>query len=108
MSKGAPSLRGAGWLRNILFRVGGPVCRWLFRLRVEGYEHVPQSGAAIIAANHLSFFDSVVLALAVPRRLSFVGKAWDMKADEMHAKDGRLSQSQLKDLEMALGRTVGR
>jgi len=40
--------------------------------------------------------------------LSFVGKAWDMKADEMHAKDGRLSQSQLKDLEMALGRTVGR
>ena len=35
----------------------------------------PAAGAAIIAANHLSFFDSVVLALAVPRRLSFVGKA---------------------------------
>ena len=47
----------------------------MFRLRVEGHEHLPTAGAAIIAANHLSFFDSVALALAVPRPLSFVGKA---------------------------------
>jgi 1-acyl-sn-glycerol-3-phosphate acyltransferase len=62
-------------LRQVLFRGGGPTCRRLCRLRVEGDEHIPQVGAAIIAANHLSFFDSVVLALAVPRPLSFVGKA---------------------------------
>ena len=49
--------------------------RRLFRLRVEGLEHLPEHGAAIIAANHVSFFDSVALALAVPRPLSFVGKA---------------------------------
>jgi 1-acyl-sn-glycerol-3-phosphate acyltransferase len=42
---------------------------------VEGNEHVPRDGAAIIAANHLSFFDSVALAMAVPRRVSFVGKS---------------------------------
>jgi len=42
---------------------------------VEGLEHLPEHGAAIIAANHVSFFDSVALALAVPRPLSFVGKA---------------------------------
>ena len=65
----------SGWLRHVLFAVGGPLCRRLFRLRVEGDEHLPPTGAAIIAANHLSFFDSVVLALAVPRPLSFVGKA---------------------------------
>ena len=65
----------SGWLPRVLFGVAGPVCRRLFRLRVEGGEHLPAVGAAIIAANHLSFFDSVVLALAVPRRLSFVGKA---------------------------------
>ncbi len=65
----------SGWLRPVLFRVGGPMCRCLFRLRVEGDEHLPAAGAAIIAANHLSFFDSIALALAVPRPLRFVGKA---------------------------------
>jgi len=38
--------------------------------------------------------------------LGYVSKAWDMKADEMKAKDGKLTQAQLKDLEMALGRMV--
>ena len=68
-------VRRSGWVPRVIFGVAGPVCRRLFRLRVEGGEHLPVSGAAIIAANHLSFFDSVVLALAVPRPLSFVGKA---------------------------------
>src|SRR5690349_15293955 len=67
--------RRSGWLQRVLFGLGGPACRRLFRLRIEGHAHVPASGAAIIAANHLSFFDSVALALAVPRPLSFVGKA---------------------------------
>lgn len=62
-------------LRTVLFHVGGPLCRRLFRLHVEGTEHLPTAGAAIIAANHLSFFDSVALALAVRRPLKFVGKA---------------------------------
>ena len=38
--------------------------------------------------------------------LGYVSTAWDMKADEMKAKDGKLTQAQLKDLEMALGRMV--
>jgi 1-acyl-sn-glycerol-3-phosphate acyltransferase len=67
-----PQLR---WLRGVVVRLCGPMFRGLFRLRVEGTEHVPPSGAAIIAANHLSFFDSIVLTLAVPRPLRFVGKA---------------------------------
>ena len=75
MSIAARATRRPGWLPRVLFGVGGPLCRRLFRVRVEGDEHLPTAGAAIIAANHLSFFDSVVLALAVPRRLSFVGKA---------------------------------
>jgi 1-acyl-sn-glycerol-3-phosphate acyltransferase len=68
-------LQRSDWLRRVLFHVGGPVCRRLFRVRVEGDEHLPTAGGAIIAANHLSFFDSVALALAVPRPISFVGKA---------------------------------
>ena len=75
MSIDARVTERSGWSRRVMFGVAGPVCRPLFRLRVEGREHLPAAGAAIIAANHLSFFDSVVLALAVPRPLSFVGKA---------------------------------
>ena len=41
---------------------------------VEGAQHLPATGPAIIAANHLSFFDHVALVLSVGRRLSFVGK----------------------------------
>ena len=63
------------WPGALLVAVGGPIARRLFRLRVEGDEHLPATGPAIIAANHLSFFDHVALVLCVGRRLSFVGKA---------------------------------
>jgi 1-acyl-sn-glycerol-3-phosphate acyltransferase len=61
--------------RSALLAIASPVLRRLCRLRVEGEQHLPDAGPAIIAANHLSFFDSVALIVAVPRRLSFVGKA---------------------------------
>jgi 1-acyl-sn-glycerol-3-phosphate acyltransferase len=47
----------------------------LWPVRVEGLDAVPSRGPAILAANHLSFFDSVVLVLAAPRPLAFVGKS---------------------------------
>lgn len=46
----------------------------LFALRVEGGEHIPASGAAIIAANHVSYFDPVIVALAVRRPVHFMAK----------------------------------
>jgi 1-acyl-sn-glycerol-3-phosphate acyltransferase len=56
-----------------------PLLRLLFSLwyrpRVEGLRHVPPRGAVIIAGNHLSFYDSVVLPLVVPRRVVFLAKA---------------------------------
>ena len=36
---------------------------------------MPASGPAIIAANHISFFDSVALLMAVRRPITFVGKS---------------------------------
>ena len=62
------------WPRVVVVAVVGPLARRVFRLRVEGDEHLPATGPAIIAANHLSFFDHVALVLSVGRRLSFVGK----------------------------------
>ena len=40
--------------------------------------------------------------------LDYVGSAWDMKAAEMQSTDGKLTKGQLRDLEILLGRTIGR
>lgn len=52
-----------------------PILRFFFRIRVEGLEHVPASGPAILASNHVSFCDSIFLPLMLRRRLTFVAKA---------------------------------
>jgi len=52
----------------------GPWLRLLFRPWVEGVEHVPDKGPAIIASNHLSFSDSIFMPLMVPRRVTFLAK----------------------------------
>ena len=52
-----------------------PILRLLFRPWVEGAEHIPADGAAILASNHLSFSDSIFLPLVVPRRVTFLAKS---------------------------------
>ena len=44
----------------------------VYRLRTEGIEHVPQEGAAVLVANHVSFVDAVVIMGASPRPIRFV------------------------------------
>ena len=53
----------------------GPVLRLIFRPRVEGEEHVPEIGPAILASNHLSYADWLFMPLTLPRRVTFVAKA---------------------------------
>lgn len=53
----------------------GPWLRVLFRPWVEGLEHVPTKGPAILASNHLSFSDSFFLPLVVPRHITFLAKS---------------------------------
>lgn len=53
----------------------GPVLRLLFRPWVEGIEHIPKEGPAILASNHLSFSDSIFLPLVVDRRVTFLAKS---------------------------------
>ena len=59
----------------VLKAVLTPVLRFLFRVRVEGADNVPPSGAAILAGNHLSFSDSIFLPMVLRRRITFVAKA---------------------------------
>jgi 1-acyl-sn-glycerol-3-phosphate acyltransferase len=52
-----------------------PVIRTWFRLRLEGHEHLPEAGPVILASNHRSNMDPVVLASAVKRPVAFMAKA---------------------------------
>jgi 1-acyl-sn-glycerol-3-phosphate acyltransferase len=52
-----------------------PILRTLFRPWIEGGDHIPADGGAILASNHLSFSDSIFLPLVVPRRITFLAKA---------------------------------
>jgi 1-acyl-sn-glycerol-3-phosphate acyltransferase len=45
------------------------------RPQVTGLHNVPRRGPVIIASNHLSFIDSIILPLVVPRHVTFIAKA---------------------------------
>jgi 1-acyl-sn-glycerol-3-phosphate acyltransferase len=46
--------------------------RCIYRFKVRGDEHIPTTGAAILACNHVSFVDAVLLMAASPRPIYFV------------------------------------
>lgn len=56
---------------NVWWRVGSAITavlmHLLFGVRVRGVEHVPPSGPAILAFNHVSVLDGPVLAIATAR-----------------------------------------
>jgi 1-acyl-sn-glycerol-3-phosphate acyltransferase len=52
-----------------------PVRHGLVRLTVQHAENLPASGPAIVVANHVSFFDSVLLMFGLPRPVALLGKA---------------------------------
>ena len=60
------------FLKHILI---GPWLKVLFRPWVEGGEHIPASGPAILASNHLSFSDSFLFPLMVHRHITFLAKS---------------------------------
>jgi 1-acyl-sn-glycerol-3-phosphate acyltransferase len=53
----------------------GPVVKLVFRPEVRGAEHVPATGAAILASNHLSAADWIFMPLSLKRRVTFLAKA---------------------------------
>jgi 1-acyl-sn-glycerol-3-phosphate acyltransferase len=57
--------------------VSVPIVRGLYRLRVEGLDHLPRNGGYVLAANHTSNFDPWPLGLPLwPRRqLRFMAKS---------------------------------
>ncbi len=51
-----------------------PLLKIFFRIDLTGTEHVPPTGAAILASNHLSVSDSVFLPASLERPVVFLAK----------------------------------
>lgn len=60
------------FLKNFVL---GPILQLIFRPWIRGKHHVPKSGGAILASNHLSFSDSIFLPLKVSRPVTFLAKS---------------------------------
>jgi len=45
---------------------------FIYRFKVQGDEHIPTEGAAILVCNHVSFIDAVLLMAASPRPIRFI------------------------------------
>ncbi len=50
------------------------IVRCFCSVHVAGKENIPEKGGFILASNHLSFLDPVVLACVCPRKLNFMAK----------------------------------
>lgn len=47
----------------------------LLRPQVTGRGNIPRRGAVILASNHLSFIDSLIIPIVAPRHVTFLAKA---------------------------------
>ncbi|MEZ5253529.1 MAG: lysophospholipid acyltransferase family protein [Microthrixaceae bacterium] len=65
----------AGRLQPLFRAVLTPGFRFLWRVRTEGLENIPEHGPAILAPNHTSVLDSFFVPLVLKRRMTYVGKA---------------------------------
>jgi 1-acyl-sn-glycerol-3-phosphate acyltransferase len=66
---------GVNVLSTVMRHVVAPVARLVYRPTVEGLENIPGDGPVIIASNHLSFVDSIIIPMVVPRQMYFLAKA---------------------------------
>jgi 1-acyl-sn-glycerol-3-phosphate acyltransferase len=84
-------------LYDVLHTIVPPLARAVWRPTIEGIEHVPMSGPVLIASNHLSFADSVVIPIVAPRKVVFLAKAEYFTGSGIR---GRLSRAWFEGLGM--------
>ena len=61
-------------LYRITRKLFTPLVKGYFRAHWSGIEHIPARGAVMLACNHLSNLDPVLLAAACPRQISYLAK----------------------------------
>jgi 1-acyl-sn-glycerol-3-phosphate acyltransferase len=62
-------------LYEVVHTVVPPIAKAVWRPEVTGLDHVPASGPVILASNHVSFADSLVIPILVPRKVVFLAKS---------------------------------
>lgn len=62
-------------MRRLVKTLLEALCRVLFTYECEGADRIPERGPAIVAANHPSYLDPILLSLEVSRPIRFM--AWD-------------------------------
>lgn len=82
MNDKKPDISGAAslppmspFLYNRMARPVASPLKWLYRIEVTGAENWPERGPALIASNHGSNFDPVLLGLAYPGIIRWMAKA---------------------------------
>ena len=50
------------------------LCKLLFRLEIKGRNNIPKAGGFILASNHVSYLDPIILGIACPRELNFMAR----------------------------------
>lgn len=61
-------------LYSILRSIAILICKIFFRIEVKGKEYIPKKGGFILASNHVSYLDPIVLGVACPRKLNFMAR----------------------------------
>ncbi len=61
------------YLPRYLEIIAAIIARILYRVRSSGTMHIPEEGGVLIIANHLSYVDPILLQLACPRPIRFMG-----------------------------------
>ncbi|MDI6734845.1 MAG: (d)CMP kinase [bacterium] len=59
---------------SILYFIAVFLFKILYNLKVTGQENIPLAGGVLIAANHVSYADPPVMAVALPRQTYYVAK----------------------------------
>lgn len=67
------------WIRSIYYKlfvylVVRPVSKYMYNVKIEGRENVPQKSRVIYAGNHVSYLDPPMMSYAVQKRVAYMGK----------------------------------
>jgi 1-acyl-sn-glycerol-3-phosphate acyltransferase len=73
------------WLYALVRAIVSPLFRLYFRMHISGADCIPAEGAAIVAPNHKSFWDSFFIAVCTRRHVRFMAKT-----ELIEARYGRL------------------
>ena len=60
---------------TIVENIVRPLLMFVYRVRISGREHVPETGPVVLAANHVSVMDGFFLGISVTRQVRFMAKA---------------------------------